>query len=174
MKKKNRDIIFVICLVMVCVFIVWLLNGNYRVLHVVTGSMEPCIETGSYIVVKKVNPSELKENDIITYISKEPQIYGKYNTHRIYDICTDTYTGEKLFITKGDAYDEPDEYPVERDEIVGKMVKILPIPKFISRVMAGLNQSSLFWLFVFVPLFICLISYFIQLFKLIFAKEEKE
>ncbi len=127
---KWGDVLFVIYVVMVCGFVILTIQGKmpsffgYRFLHVVSGSMEPEIKNGSYIIIKETETDELKEGDIITFISADPVIYGKYNTHRIYDICKDTYTGETIFITKGDAYDSPDSYPVTTEAVVGKVVKV--------------------------------------------------
>ena len=179
-KKKKNDIFFIIIIVVTCFFAFNLLKGNapaifgYRILHVISGSMEPKIENGSYIIVKEVNPGTLKEGDVITFISEEPAIYGLYNTHRIYDICKDTYTGETLFITKGDAHAEPDSYPVEAEQIVGKLVKVVPFGKSIGKLMTRLSNNHVYLGIIIIPLFICLVSYIIQLFKALSEKDEEE
>lgn len=182
-KKKNNkagDLIFVFLMLFLCVCIIGLLKGNapavfgYRVLNVISGSMEPEIETGSYIIIRETNSEELMVGDIITFISKEPAIYGMYNTHRIYDICKDTYTGETLFITKGDAHTESDAYPVQEEEIVGKLVKVLPFGKTIGKIWQRVSNNYVYFGIIIVPLAICLISYIIQLFKKISDKDEEE
>ena len=184
-KKKQRrinikDIIFVAVILLTCFFVFCLVKGNvpaifgYRILHVVSGSMEPAIERGSYIIIKEVNSSELKVDDIITFVSEEPAIYGMYNTHRIYDICKDTYTGETLYITKGDAYEEPDSYAVSKDQLVGKLVKILPYGKTISKIMTTLSNNYVYFGIVIIPLVICLVSYFVQFAEALFGKADDE
>lgn len=179
-RKKGRDIFFVILILVTCVFIVSLLKGNapsvfgYRILHVVSGSMEPMIENGSYIIIKEVSVSKLQEGDVITFVSEEPAIYGLYNTHRIYDICKDTYTGERLFITKGDAYDEPDDYPVSEDQIVGKLVKVLPFGKTFGKILTSLSNNYVYFGLIILPLLICLLSYIVQFIKALFMEKEDE
>lgn len=183
-KKQKRvnvkDIIFVAVILVTCFFVFCLVKGNvpaifgYRMLHVVSGSMEPAIESGSYIIIKETSLSELAVGDVITFVSEEPAIYGMYNTHRIYDICKDTYSGETLYITKGDAYEEPDSYVVSGDQIVGKMVKILPYGKTISKIMTTLSNNYVYFGIVIVPLVICLVSYFVQFVEALFGKSEED
>lgn len=180
-KKINvKDVIFVAVILLTCFFVFCLIKGNvpaifgYRILHVVSGSMEPMIESGSYIIIKEVSVSTLQEGDVITFVSEEPSIYGMYNTHRIYDICKDTYTGDKLFITKGDAYAEPDLYPVKAEQVVGKLVKILPFGKTMSNIMAHLSNNYVYFGVVIIPLVICLVSYLVQFIEALFGKEDEE
>lgn len=179
-KRGSGNSIFIIFILLACVFVFGLLKGNapaifgYRILHVVSGSMEPMIEEGCYIIIKEVSASKLQEGDVITFISEEPTIYGMYNTHRIYDIFEDTYTGERLFITKGDAHPEPDDYPVEVDQIVGKLVKVLPFGKTLGKLMTHLSNNHIYFVIVILPLVICLVSYVIQFFKALLEKENEE
>lgn len=74
---------------------------SYSILRVISPSMTPEIPVGSYILIKKVDPKELKEGDIISFYSTDPLIYMKPNTHRIVEIKNEN--GKLSFITKGDA-----------------------------------------------------------------------
>jgi len=85
------------------------------VLVVVTGSMEPSIHEGDYIIIKKCDPAELKAGDVITFVSKDEDVKGKLVTHRITAAAPDGG-----FVTKGDANETEDMYAVYGDEIVGK------------------------------------------------------
>ena len=85
------------------------------VLKVVTGSMEPSISVGDYIVVEKVNTDTLKKDDIISFYSEDPDIYGMLVTHRIVSVEADG-----TFITKGDANKTEDSVAVKPDKIVGR------------------------------------------------------
>lgn len=89
---------------------------GYSAFEVVTGSMEgneeDSISIGDWIVVKYTNNIQL--DDIITY-----QKDGSFVTHRVIEEYNGTY------ITKGDANNAKDD-PVSREQIVGKVVKILP------------------------------------------------
>lgn len=181
-KKKNKgnDLLFIIVVLVACVCIVGLVKGNapaifgYRILHVISGSMEPAIETGSYIIIRETDSENLEVGDVITFISEEPAIYGMYNTHRIYDICNDTYTGETLYITKGDAHTNTDAYPVTEEQIVGKLVKVLPFGKSIGKVLTHLSNNQVYLGIAIVILAICLISYIVQLVKTLLGKDEEE
>ena len=66
------------------------------VLKVVSGSMEPSISEGDYIIVRKTDAGELEEGDIICFYSKDSKIYGMPNTHRIVRILPDG-----SFVTSG-------------------------------------------------------------------------
>ncbi len=179
-KKSKGGLAFLVVILLICAFIIGILNGDvpaifgYRILHVVSGSMEPTLEKGSYILIKEMEPSKLQEGDIITFVSTEPSIFGMYNTHRIYDIVQDTYKGDTLFITKGDAFSEPDAYLVEETQVVGKLVRKLPFGKTFGNFMMYLSNSYVYFGLVIVPLLFCLISYIVQFVKVIISKEEQE
>lgn len=85
---------------------------GYSIFEVQTGSMEPEISAGDWIIVKSSNNIQLK--DIVTYSQG-----GEYITHRVIG----TYNG--TYVTKGDANNSKDD-PIDEKQIVGKVVKILP------------------------------------------------
>ena len=85
---------------------------GYSVFGVQTGSMEEEINAGDWIIVK--NSNKFKLNDKVTYYKD-----GDFITHRIVEVYNGTY------VTKGDANNTKDE-PINEDQIVGKVVKILP------------------------------------------------
>ena len=85
---------------------------GYTVFGVQTGSMADEINAGDWIIVKK--EKNLKLNDIVTYMQD-----GEFITHRIVESYKNT------FITKGDANNTKDA-PINREQIVGKVIKILP------------------------------------------------
>ena len=94
--------------------------GNYKVMTVLSGSMEPTIKTGAVVIVKP--EKEYKIGDIITFRS-----YGRNKppiTHRIYDVKINA--GIPVYITKGDANNAPDGREVRKREIVGKMLFSIP------------------------------------------------
>lgn len=87
------------------------------IVKVVSGSMEPSIHDGDYIIIKKTDSSLLKEGDIICFYSTDDEIFGKMNTHRIVRRLDDG-----SFVTKGDTSFSEDGKAVTADKIVGKYV----------------------------------------------------
>lgn len=85
---------------------------GYTVFGVQTGSMADAINAGDWIIVKKQD--NFKTKDIVTYVQD-----GEFITHRIVESYKNT------FITKGDANNTKDS-PINKEQIVGKVVKILP------------------------------------------------
>jgi signal peptidase len=93
------------------------LRGDTRYEPVYTGSMEPAIPVGSVVVIKPVDPESLREGDIICFELSGPTTTI---THRIINIT------EEGFITKGDANEDPDQWIVRRENIVGKALFTIP------------------------------------------------
>lgn len=90
--------------------------GGYCPLIVLTGSMEPKISSGDLIIVKQIDGSEVKENDIIAFF--DPDGNGQsILTHRVVSITEEN--GQTAFITKGDANNTQDRLPVTSDKLVG-------------------------------------------------------
>ena len=85
------------------------------VLQVVTGSMEPSLHVGDFIIIETVDTATLREGDIISYYSEQSDIYGKLVTHRISAVNEDG-----TFTTFGDANPVADELAVRPDQIVGR------------------------------------------------------
>ena len=94
---------------------------GYHFYHVLSGSMEPTIDTNANVVVKKVDTDTLVVGDIITFSSRDTAIYGKANTHRIIEITTDE-NGATCYITQGDANPVADSYYVYPEDVYGKVV----------------------------------------------------
>lgn len=85
---------------------------GYALFEVQTGSMEPELSAGDWIIVKNEKDYELK--DVVTF-----EIDGEFVTHRIINKYGDT------FVTRGDANSGEDS-PISKEQIVGKEVKVLP------------------------------------------------
>jgi signal peptidase len=45
---------------------------GYSLINIVSGSMEPDIKKGDYILIEEVDPAEVRENDIICFYSPIP------------------------------------------------------------------------------------------------------
>ena len=129
--KTTASALWWLCLVVGAVLIVTLIAAHmrgevprlfgYSLLNIVSGSMDPEIKQGEYILIEEVDPSEVREDDIICFYSTDPTIYGYPNTHRVVE---EPYIqdGEYYFVTKGDANLLPDTLPAEGSRLIGRHV----------------------------------------------------
>lgn len=117
--------------------------GRY-VLRVMTGSMEPSLHTGDYIVVKKVDTKSIKKDDVITFYSEESDVNGKLVTHRVVDIEKDG-----SFQTMGDANPVADHKLVRPDQVVGKYVRKA---RFFRWVSSFADSKKILLVLVIIPL----------------------
>ncbi len=104
-----------------------------EIYHVISGSMEPAIPTGSVVYVKEIEASDLQKDDVIAYYSSDEN--GAIITHRI--VQNRVVSGE--FITKGDANEKEDLTPVTYDRLIGKVVLSIP---FLGRVLTMISGTS--------------------------------
>lgn len=117
---------------------------GYNILRVETGSMEPALHVGDYIVVKKCDPAALKKDDIISFYSEQEDIKGKLVTHRIAWIGRDG-----TFITRGDANPVNDPVPVKPSSVFGTYVRKSGFYMFLG---SFADTHKLFLLLVMIPL----------------------
>ena len=103
-----------------------------KIYAVLSGSMEPDYKVGSLIYVKNVDPSDLKEKDVITFKTEK----GIVVTHRINEISYDE-NSEKIFRTKGDANDEADDVPIYEKNIIGKPIFTISYLGYLSTMISG-------------------------------------
>ncbi|WP_302390776.1 signal peptidase I [Eggerthella sinensis] len=80
---------------------------------VLSGSMEPTIQTGDLIAVTDCDPTALHEGDVVCYLSS-----GKAITHRIASVTTGE-DGQLRYVTQGDANNAADRLPVTVDQVQG-------------------------------------------------------
>lgn len=94
---------------------------NMDIYIVVSESMAPKINVNDIILVKKgFNNDQYKVGNVITYIRDD----GELITHRIAEVTKSGLL--KAYITKGDNNEEPDDFPVMYEQIVGKVVYVMP------------------------------------------------
>ncbi len=74
---------------------------------------------GDLVLIKEVEPSGLKEGDIIAFRSEDPDSFGETFTHKIRSFTT-TEEGEPAFVTYGTTTGVDDAYPVAYDQILGQ------------------------------------------------------
>ncbi len=146
---------------------------GYRAYIVLSDSMSKTdFDAGDLVLVKEMDPSTLKEGDIIAYISQNTENYGEVVTHKIRSLTTDA-SGEPGFITYGTTTDTNDETIVTYPFVLGKYQK--HIPK-IGTFFQFLKTTQGYFVCIFIP-FMLLILYqglnCIQLFRR-YKKEQME
>lgn len=173
---KVLEVLFLVLMIALCVVVFMAGNGKvpyifgYRVLQVVSDSMHPTIDDETCILIKKVEQEDIQVGDIITFVSEAPEIRGYLNTHRVYEIRNNEETGETLYITKGDAYELPDVYPVQYEQIAGRYVGELPFGELLYKAIRFLADRNNYFIIIILPLFFCFASYAKDLMNALFNK----
>lgn len=188
-RKKQNPFKFIISILSYALFIFLLLIGatllvyvvdikvreakgevvtpKYNAYVVLTGSMVPEILVNDVVLTKKVEESELKVGDIITFISTDPRFSGLIITHRIKQVFVDPVTGEYSFETKGDANNTVDFTHAKGSNVLGKV--ILKVPK-LGYIQVFLAQKGGWILVILIP---CLAVLSYDIMKLIKAIGKK-
>lgn len=115
--------LLVVVIVLFAVLMVGVRIAGLQVYTVLSGSMEPVYHTGSLIYVKSVDPYEIEEGQVITFMLDENTIA----THRVVEIVPDEEdTSVIRFRTKGDANDAEDGSLVHYKNVIGTPVFTIP------------------------------------------------
>ena len=85
---------------------------GYKPFIVLSGSMEPAIQTGDLIVTRSVAPEKIQVGDVISFREEENVVVS----HRVTEI---DHEGGLSFLTKGDANVGTDPGKVEPEQIEG-------------------------------------------------------
>lgn len=90
---------------------------GYEIKTVLSGSMEPGIQTGSIVALKPGGDmNRFQKGDVITFKSEDNILI----THRIVEATVNSSTGEAMYRTKGDNNDAPDMNPVSSANVVAQ------------------------------------------------------
>lgn len=116
LKKENSFLKYLFMLIKsifysLLITIAFALIIGFRPVIVVGGSMEPTLEIGDVVIIKKLPQEQIKVGDILTYKLSEN---GDYCTHRIIEIDENGN-----FKTQGDANDSPDPAIVKYNNVIG-------------------------------------------------------
>jgi len=123
MRKRIKKIIPVLIVVAllapVIIYAVPFIVDGYYSSVIMSGSMEPAIPVGSIVVVKRVNPDDVKVSDIIVFQRSDSK-----TLHRVIDkiVENDSY----YFKTKGDANEDPDPWTVQPEQVNGALLLTIP------------------------------------------------
>ena len=110
--------------------------SGHRSLTVLTGSMEPTLETGSVVVDEMIAPTEARVGDIVTFT--DPAHPERLITHRLRDARVEGDTVH--MVTKGDANDAPERWDVEVNGQIGRVMFYVPMLGH-ARAMVGTRQG---------------------------------
>lgn len=113
---------------------------NLSVSYVPTGSMEPTISAGEYVLFKKATFDSVDVDDIIVYYNKEE---AKYIIHRVIE----KNEALQIITTKGDNNSVADQIEVTPGMIYGKYVTTLGFMAIFS---GGINQNLIFFILVII------------------------
>lgn len=103
-------------------------------LTVQTSSMEPNYPPGTLVVIRDVDPAQIKPGDVITYQLKSGE--GALVTHRVTQQQR-LASGELIFITKGDNNPSADPESVKPVQIRGKLWYAVPFVGWVAAAMSG-------------------------------------
>lgn len=143
---------------------------GYKAYIVNTDSMSKTdFDAGDLIFVKEVDPSTLKEGDIITFMSQDANNFGETITHKIRKLTTDA-EGNPGFITYGTTTDTDDETIVTYPYVLGKYETHIPkVGTFFN----FLKTTPGYFVCIFVPFMLLIIYQGINFFRL-FRRYKKE
>lgn len=130
---------FIVSTCIILVLIVFL--PNFKIFSVVSGSMEPTIKNGSFVIVRK--SSTYRTNDLITF--KNSQGTGTM-THRIVKI--EQSQGKYLVFTKGDSNANIDGVAIKPEAVIGKVTLVLP---FAGKVTSIVSSQKLLPITFYIP-----------------------
>jgi len=145
LRKTVKEVISVLIIIallspiLICLVAPLLFGGFFSV--IMSGSMEPTIPVGSIVIVKKVNPEDVKVDDVIAFQTGESR-----TIHRVVEKVVEN--GSFYFRTKGDANEDPDPWIVKPQDVKGALLLTIPYYGYIiyfARTPLGLA------LFILVP-----------------------
>ncbi len=126
-------------------------------------------DAGDLILVKEVDPSTLKEGDIITFMSQDTDHFGETVTHKIRKLTTDA-EGNPGFITYGTTTDTDDETVVTYPYVLGQYKSHIPkLGTFFN----FLKTTPGYFVCIFIPFMLIIIYEGVKFFNL-FRRYKKE
>lgn len=130
---------FLILLTTLGLSIFMFFEKKYKFFIVQSGSMEPSLQIGDMILVKK--EIKYESGETITFITKD----NKTVTHRISQI-----KNENQYLTKGDANRNEDLGETDNKLILGKVIQVFPKVGLIKKILLSNLGFEIFFLFPFI------------------------
>jgi signal peptidase len=93
-----------------------------RPLTVLSGSMEPTLDTGDVVIVKRIAPLDARPGDIVTF--RDPEQPGRLVTHRVRTLRVQD--GRVRFVTRGDANNTSERWQVEAGGQISRVLYRVP------------------------------------------------
>ena len=169
-------VLFAVLMMIFTVFSVATFNRNdrsvfgFKMYIVNSNSMAATdFDAGSLILVKEIDPSTLKEGDIITFVSQDPDSFGETITHKIRQVTTDA-EGNPGFITYGTTTNTNDETIVTFPYVLGQYKNCLP---FIGRFFNFMKTTQGYFVCIFTPFMLIIVYEGLKFFNL-FRRYKKE
>ena len=132
---------------------------GYKTYVVLSGSMEPSIETGAVIFAQAVAPTSLKVGDVIVYNRTD---VDERVTHRIVEM-NDVSSGRPTFVTKGDANGAPDAWTVQYSgNTAGKVLFSIPYVGYVNH---ALETPQGRMVFLIVPVVVLSVMWLAQIWR---------
>ncbi len=132
---------FIVLIILLLIFSAFPIPGNYKIMVVLSGSMEPDIKTGGIIVIKPAE--DYRIGDVITFRRRGEK---DSTTHRIVEMRVEG--GEPIYITRGDANNAPDMKEVRKSEVAGKVLISFP---YLGHVVNFAKKPIGFALIIIIP-----------------------
>ncbi len=142
--------------------------GGIRIFNIVSESMVPKYNIGDVLVVKSIEPQNIKVGDDIAYIGQESTFNQKIVTHQVIKI--DYENGEYIFHTKGIANILEDPL-VHQNQVFGKVVYKIWILSLISKI---LSNVYVVFFGIFVPIVILIFWTILKIKGLVEVEEYEE
>ena len=143
---------------------------GYKMYIVRTDSMAATdFKAGALILVKEVDPSTLKEGDIITFMSQNTDSFGETITHKIRRLTRDA-EGNAGFITYGTTTNTDDETVVTFPYVLGKYQTHIP---HLGTFFNFLKTTPGYFICIFTPFMLIILYEGVKFFNL-FRRYKKE
>ena len=136
--------------------------GPYAVGHrsftVMSGSMEPAINTGDVVVARSIAPLEARVGDVITF--QDPNDEQRLVTHRLRKARA--REGIAYMVTKGDANNTPERWSVPVDGTIGQVRYRIP---YLGYALAAIPGRSAGFFLILIPALLIAIYELIRLWR---------